>query len=544
MSNIFSKTMERLRPKQQAANDSTPASASAGPQAEPTAASLTADAPEPETAGQAAANPEPKAPEPGFAQTTGGGDFIDVYMRGVFNGTLKLDKDPFIERIAAHQNIGLFAERIAETANEITHAKAQLAKRLNAELAQAAANTQHAHLQHRIAVCQTDLDENKNLVQHYRQKAEAVKVHYAWPVVCVFLVFGLVFIIADFSLTYNALSGSALNIGDEGWLIKLLALAVSGTGILLKPAFERIFEHPYQKAVVETGSLEPIKERKRNHGFLISMAIVAISCLLLLGVMRGLGEQIKYLQNEIDKAQTDRSQNMAGASGQKNSGTPPTQPTVQSNPVSPVADLEAEKKQKQELVNNLEVFGFFPFLALLFAMGSSICIELGLTGINKLYKRHRLGVHFVHKFEALCPPFKETLARLHEDAKPLLLSLSEQGVLLANLPTRKELEDLLAKHIAQHLELRVERKKAYTERLQASYRDGYNHGQFREMSGGAPQITYASLVKIFDETMPGANPATNRMDGNTAAAPERPFIEVRRRIAREAAQRENSFGKN
>ncbi len=247
--------------------------------------------PEPATPAVPAAQPvagEMPAPQNRTIRT------FDTRVEGLTAGLLDVPEEFYPQFLVAieHreeamtrlQEAKLLAQNLKLKAAE-TRQKRLTEMELVAQKEAALARTEQA-----VATISAEKATQREALEAKKAEREAIKPGYSLVPILLFLIAGVVFILADISITHDIVS-EGLNITDklESWLF---AVGLAFVAFLFKPAYDRIFEKSY-----------PDTSRKRTHWFLFSLSLAGIAMLVILGVFRyesGKGiEQQEKINKEI-----------------------------------------------------------------------------------------------------------------------------------------------------------------------------------------------------------------------------------------------------
>jgi len=545
MANIFQRIRGRLRPGGRKASLQTP-SGTIVPAPAPDASLLAPtfqphSPPLAEVDAPSAAQPQAGTPL-GNALTNNS----EVYERGLFNGSLRLERAHFEQRIDAGLHVELLDELHKQYIKKADACDSQLARRLALELAREESALEVQHLQGQLDVngqrqqaAQTQIDDlNKNLVN--TRKAAFL------PGIWLFTLAAFFFFVADVSLTHQVaikglgfdmpnLKSTNLKSKTLGWEAWVLAIALSSIGMLLKPAFSRLFENGYQQHLDGNEEYSDKRHKKANHVLFAILAVFAILLLGAFGMVRKGVEAKAQIEDQIEKL--------------NNISIPPSD-TAQYNQNSKDITNQVQLRDKEEAQMSFYKGVIFIGFGVLFAIGSSICIELALEGWNKRSKRRQWQNELKVGLSPELKSLKEKYDQLHMKLLEARKLLARQEAELKSIPAR---EVLLAESREQTHQLTAGLKDRATKSvlsLTSTYRDGYAHGEFREVPD-KPIVTYGNLYRNHGEVSGNAyytygnnGGSSNGMavNGNTAASTqERPFVELRRRIRRRNASRHAIF---
>lgn len=314
---------------------------------------------------------------------------------------------------------------------------------------------------------QIDLLENEKafLKQKIEEtKAEKLKnpINYPFLAGVIYLVAGVVFLLGDLIISHEIVA-YALNIKNnlEAWAF---AAGLASVTLLLKPAYERLVEDPYQN--------EPnAKTKKVHHVFQVVLVSLAVISLSILGWFR-------YEAYKVDKLKAGINQEVKSL--QLNST-----PLIQGNGAAAVTDntsqIEAKIKQMEQLntqlVNSNWALLSFVLSGVLFAIAGAICFGISFPILSSFSKRwlwHNPSINKAkRKIRRLDKKLKTEKTEWFKYQSKLDL-FNEKLVAMGSLENLREEQ----KGVKEELAVVSEKIRNFTESLRISdYNNGYEKGQ-------------------------------------------------------------------
>ena len=291
-----------------------------------------------------------------------------------------------------------------------------------------------------------------------------------------FLAAGLSFLLGDLVISHEIVA-YALNIRDntEAWAF---AAGLAMVTVLLKPAYDRLLERPYQT--------DPVRHQRRYSRFKLMLACFALITLAVLGWFRYEAYRTDQLKAAINRSIRQLQQN---AQPTDDAATAVVDPAI-------LARIEQQLNQSGELnvalVSSPWAMLSFVLSGVLFALAGAVCLGIGLPVLTLFWTRwlqidrQRFGLRRRER------AISRELIPLEEVYNAQLAHKVALDAQLAHLPDLDSLQrrrhELLVETEARGNELRL----AITDRRIAQYNDGYGRG---EADSDATQPRFG-----FDET--------------------------------------------
>ena len=300
-------------------------------------------------------------------------------------------------------------------------------------------------------------DESRRL----REKREKAAGHYSLLAGIIFLVAGLAFIAGDLIISHEIVA-YALNIRNstEAWAF---AVGLAMVSILLKPAYDRLIEGPYQTD-------ESPKAKQRYGRFKVALALFSVATLLVLGWFRYEAYRTDKLKEAINKSVKNIQLNAVDPL----TGNPISSPEI-SNKIEQA--LRDSDNLSLDLVNSPWALLSFVLSGLLFAIAGAVSLGMALPILQSFWLR---WLQIDPRLWRLKRRRKRLMKELTAEEKVLSQQLVQKNIMendLAVLPALDELKEeerALRKEIA---DLEEERKLALTDSRIHSYGDGYARGE-------------------------------------------------------------------
>lgn len=433
------------------------------------------------------------------------------FQHGYSSGVEGITPDAYESYLSSQVNLEWLNERIAEKRVDIDRVTEQLVEATTARKIAFAALQEHL-LPITAAASQVDqLDrEQQHIVaeqSQLRQRRATAKPEYSLLAGLIFVVAGLSFLLGDLIISHEIVA-YALNIRNntEAWAF---AVGLAMVSILLKPAYDRLIEQPYQRDPVQNGRL---------YGrFKVGLAIFAVLTLIVLGWFRYEAYRTDQLKLAINKSIRQMQQNATPVSG--DTGTSLGNPAL-------LAQIENQLRESSALnltlVNSPWALLSFVMSGLLFALAGAVCLGIGLPVVSafwfrwlqidsrlwKLRRRHR-------RLQRAQIPAQATLAE----------HLTRKAILEHDLSLLPALTDLVARQQSLQADLAgllAECRLAEIDSRTANFTDGFQKGTVARQTLTEPEQQQVRTGYLPSQDLP----RTPRSTPQT-----RPYEAIRKVIA-------------
>jgi len=314
--------------------------------------------------------------------------FYDSYDHGFTNGLLKIPKEHFEEFIHENGQKRLARVGLANMLDSIEEHSIQMAQTRQRLL----------HLKNMVIsseqeialgkIQQTDLyaktEEEKAHHDRVEKERSNLVIEYNWLNVAIFIAVGLAFVIADFTITLDV-----LHHGLDMMISRAipLAIAVSGITFVLKPTIDRLFEKPYLR-----------EDKRKKHGLLISVSLVALVVLGFLGYFREEYLRSDNYKQAIDldisrlNRQVDTQKELIVNFKRQGRGQEASEAESQVQKFE--KEIEGQKKaiakNRWDLSSNKVLFWIFILGNMLFALAGAICLSIAFPAADRLRRKRLL----------------------------------------------------------------------------------------------------------------------------------------------------------
>lgn len=308
------------------------------------------------------------------------------------------------------------------------------------------------------------VDEARKLIEDQvgilREKREKASGHYSLLAGIIFLVAGISFIAGDLIISHEIVA-YALNIrnSNEAWAF---AIGLAMVSVLLKPAYDRLIEEPYQRNESETA-------RTRYGRFKVVLALFAVATLLVLGWFRYEAYRTDKLKEAINKSIRNLQLNAVDPL----TGSPITSPEL-TNQIEKA--LRNSDELNLTLVNSPWALMSFVLSGVLFAIAGAVSLGMALPVLQSYWYRWL-------QIDPVLWKLRKRMRKLNKEMEGLQEKLADQMVQknisendMAQLPSLEELEQEEATLKQQIADLEEERKLAFTDYRIQSFSDGYARG--------------------------------------------------------------------
>ncbi|MBO0939146.1 hypothetical protein J2I47_21505 [Fibrella sp. HMF5335] len=399
------------------------------------------------------------------------------YQHGYDSGRDGAPRDSFESLVSSQEHEVFLVKQIARREADIQWLDAQIER----------TTTQRENLQQQILPLISSLAAATAPLQQIREQHAAIQAEQAqllarraastpeYSVVggLFFFVAGLSFLLGDLVISHEIVA-YALNIRDnvEAWAF---AAGLAMVTVLLKPAYDRLLERPYQT--------DPARYGARYSRFKLMMAGFALITLMVLGWFRYEAYRTDQLKAAINRSIRQLQQNAQ-----------PTDDSAVSVGVDPAMLAQIDVKLQQSGAMNMALVSSpwamlsFVLSGLLFALAGAVCLGIGLPVLALFWTRwlqidRRRAV--LRKREKALLRELTPLEATYSEHDAHRLALAEQ---LAQLPVGAELHQQRQALITETEGLANELRLAITDRRIAHYNDGYAKG---EAARDLPQSRYS-----------------------------------------------------
>lgn len=385
------------------------------------------------------------------------------FQHGYSSGVGGVDRDTYEGYLSSQIGADWLTERIDEKRAELTATEQQLTD-ATSEHRTAYTDLQPAALQadrltQQLARRQGDRQAVLAERDALRERRTKAAPDYSLLAGLLFLVAGISFLAGDLIISHEIVA-YALNIrnSDEAWAF---AVGLAMVSILLKPAYDRLIEQPYQE--------NPQQNRGRYERFKIALAVFAVLTLAVLGWFRYEAYRTDQLKAAINKSVR-----------QLQLSTDPLATTT-TLPPAVMNQIEKQLAESSELnlalVNSPWALLSFVLSGILFALAGAVCLGIALPVLSAFWFRWlqadiRLG------------KYRRRLRRIDKEIAPLENQLAEQrtqqNVLQHNLDLLPDLSELKSRVNAIRADLNLllaELKLAQTDSRISNFNDGYGQGE-------------------------------------------------------------------
>jgi hypothetical protein len=385
------------------------------------------------------------------------------FQHGYTSGMEGVNRETYEGYLSSQVSTDWLTERIGERRTDLATTERQLTEATEAN------RTAYAELQtHALQVERLDkqvkqreadrqaLEADRDSLRARRTKASP---DYSLLAGLLFLVAGISFLAGDLIISHEIVA-YALNIRNtnEAWAF---AVGLAMVSILLKPAYDRLIEKPYQE--------NPEQNRTKYERFKIVLALFSILTLAVLGWFRYEAYRTDQLKAAINKSVRQLQLN--------------TDPMAATQTLSPATLSKIEKQLGESselnlaLVNSPWALLSFVLSGILFALAGAVCLGIALPVLSAFWFRWLQADIKLWKL-------RRRIKRVDKALAPLEAQLTEQrtrqNVLQHNLDLLPVLDELRGQRrttTAELNELLAELKLAQTDSRISNFNDGYGQGE-------------------------------------------------------------------
>ncbi|MEZ0483803.1 hypothetical protein [Fibrella aquatica] len=385
------------------------------------------------------------------------------FQHGYDGGTDQVQRDHFESYVSSQENESFLASQLNRYQRDLDQLDVTIVN--TTQQRQTLDQQRNTHLvaisslSGRVARLREQLTQLRDEQTSLRTRRQAVTPEYSLIGGLFFLVAGLSFVFGDLIISHEIVA-YALNIRDnmEAWAF---AFGLAMVTVLLKPAYDRLLERPYQE--------DPARNRVRYERFKLSLAVFAMLTLAVLGWFRYEAYRTDQLKAAINRSIRQLQQQATPLDGS-------------SVPVDAAVLTKIEKQLQQSTELNIALVSSpwamlsFVLSGLLFALAGAVCLGIGLPVVSAFWFR---WLQVDRRLWVLRRREKPLLAKLD----PLDQILSEHSMQqqlieqqIDQLPADATLQQQRTQLIATVTEIGNEHRLALTDRRIAQYNDGYSNG--------------------------------------------------------------------
>lgn len=433
------------------------------------------------------------------------------FQHGYASGLEGVERANYEGYLSSQVNTNWLTERIDEKRTDIANLDHQITETTEAKRS-AYADLQNYTLQverlsKQVRVLELERQTAEAERQAIRERREKTRPEYSLLAGLLFLVAGISFLAGDLIISHEIVA-YALNIRNtnEAWAF---AVGLAMVSILLKPAYDRLIETPYQE--------NPAQHGKRYERFKIALAIFAVVTLAVLGWFRYEAYRTDQLKAAINKSIRQLQLN-----------TDPTA-TTQTLDAATLNKIEKQLAESSELnltlVNSPWALLSFVLSGILFALAGAVCLGIALPVLSAFWFRWLQA-------DVKLGKLRRRLKRINKQLTPLEGQLAEQRSrqnvlqhdldLLPELDTLKEQRRTLTSDLN---DLLAELKLAQTDSRISNFNDGYEQGE-----AARSVLSDDEQRQLRKEKLTGRNGVrTNghHLNGSNGKAPAHPTSETR-----------------
>jgi hypothetical protein len=317
------------------------------------------------------------------------------------------------------------------------------------------------HSAKRIKELDASVSEINQQTEELKDKRRDSAPYYSLVAGLIFLVAGISFIAGDLIISHEIVA-YALNIRNpnEAWAF---AIGLAMLSVLLKPAYDRLIEEPYQKG-------DSPKAKSRYANFKLILSIFTIVTLIVLGWFRYEAYRTDKLKEAINKSVKILQLNAVDPL----TGAPINSPEL-TNKIEKA--LQNSDQMNLDLVNSPWALLSFVLSGVLFAIAGAISLGMALPVLQGFWLRWLQIDPKLWRLRRRKKKIEKQLEALHGTISQQLTQKSILENDLAVLPTWDELKQEESDIRIEIENLEEERKLALTDSRIQSFGDGYAHGQ-------------------------------------------------------------------
>lgn len=415
------------------------------------------------------------------------------FHHGYNSGVEGVNRETYEGYLSSQINTDWLSERIQEKRTELATTERQLTETIDANRS-AYADLQNYTLQvERLDKQVKQKEADRQLLEaerdSLRERRAKAAPDYSLLAGLLFLVAGISFLAGDLIISHEIVA-YALNIRNtnEAWAF---AVGLAMVSILLKPAYDRLIEKPYQE--------NPAQNHTKYQRFKIALAVFSVLTLAVLGWFRYEAYRTDQLKAAINKSVRQLQLN--------------TDLTAATQVLSPSTLNKIEKQLSESselnlaLVNSPWALLSFVLSGILFALAGAVCLGIALPVLSAFWFRWLQADIKLWKL-------RRRLKRLDKEIDPIETQLAEQriqqNVLQHNLdllPDLTELKEQRQTITADLNALLEELKLAQTDSRISNFNDGYGQGEATRsnLSDDEQRQLRKEMLTLHNSTRPRAS---------------------------------------
>lgn len=444
---------------------------------------------------------------------------IRSYDHGFTNGLLRIEANDFEVFAEESERLEFVQRQLRSVTNDLQRVRqkqvAVQEQRLSLTEARLEAEAQQEALRSRLVKTEEKLAESAAAREAIFTEKKTLKPPYSWPPAILYLLAGVIFIIADVAVMHDiALNG--LNIGGiESWIF---SVGLACVAFLLKPAVDRVLEKPYAAG----------EKVERNHRVLIIFAALALITLAVLGYFRGDATSIANRKDELN-TQYSNLNNQRDQAEEKGGDVTSIDQSLAQVKVD-INTVEGER------ANSVSMRVGLILAAVLFAIAGAVCLGIAFPAINALHRSHFVLRNRLRRITRRMVPLTETLHTLEADIAQQYKQREQVLFTFNELPDLSQLGQRLAELMHQEVDLLEQQYKCQALRQQSMYRDGKARGLIYELQGNLSYSVSDADRRITENSNSNGYSGTH---GASDGSPEssrrnpgkRPYVVLRRLIS-------------
>ncbi|GAB3711787.1 hypothetical protein GCM10027592_49730 [Spirosoma flavus] len=391
------------------------------------------------------------------------------FQHGYNSGMEGVNRETYEGYLSSQISTDWLTERIQEKRTELTNLDRQLADATEDNRSAFADLQNHVLQVERLSKQVKQKEDDRQAVEVERDALKERRAKhapdYSLLAGLLFLVAGISFLAGDLIISHEIVA-YALNIRNtnEAWAF---AFGLAMVSILLKPAYDRLIEKPYQE--------NPEQNRSKYEKFKIILAVFSVLTLAVLGWFRYEAYRTDQLKAAINKSVKQLQLN--------------TDPSAATQVLTPSTMNKIEKQLSESselnlaLVNSPWALLSFVLSGILFALAGAVCLGIALPVLSAFWFRWLQADIKLGKL-------RRRLKRINKEIEPLEAQLAEQRsrqeVLQHNLDLLPSLNGLREQRQALQNEisdLLAELKLAQTDSRISNFNDGYGQGEATRHNG-------------------------------------------------------------
>ncbi|MEA5425041.1 hypothetical protein [Arcicella lustrica] len=355
---------------------------------------------------------------------------------------------------------------------------------------------------------ENQLNENQEAANTLHEKRKAVAHKYSLFAGIIYFLAGVSFVAGDLIISHEIVA-YALNIRNnfEAWSF---AVGLAMLSILLKPAYERLIESPYND--------DNSQHSKKVYVWFKSITVVfAVATLFILGWFR-------YEAYKTDKMKESVNKSIKQLQNQSFDPLNPTAP-LPANVTRQIDEkLKTFDQLNEKLVNSPWALTSFVLSGILFALAGAICLGIAFPVLQCYWSK---WLQIDPRLKRLKKEKLQLVTQLQEVEKDLAEQIVQKNIFendLQLLPSFESLEIQKKNLLEEIKEIERETRLAETDSRIGAYNDGFGKGSMVRDVINTDEVNQFVRDNYFDTATLASKAKASSAGGDKAIFSKRPNL--------------------